>query len=320
MAYDSYQAFLDAAQKQQANQGNMTSFRLGLGGPVGWYEVLSGGKREPLGLENAIFGDPADARGMNKAVFESMGPEDWDAYNKMSDQERFNFASKRSADIMAGKAKGQAAQNAEQSKLDQLNAAKTELINKVKAFADEMNMPVDELMKKDGFAQALNSSTFSRASTDASNRGLGLGGISNANADFATKQALLGYQFQRQQAGANALQNAFNMTSQQGATNEDIRRYEQGMNLQLQQAQAARQAAQYQQGLSQRQGMGSLAGGIIGGVYGGPSGAAFGSQIGGSIAGSTYGTYKPYQYSYPSGNYGGSASGLSSNSYSGGNY
>ncbi len=195
-----------------------------------------------------------------------------------------------------------------------------DIIAKVQAFADEMGMPVSELMKNDDFAKELSKATMGGQMTEAANRGLGLGGISMANADEATKRALIGYQSQRQQAGQNALSNAYNMISGMKGESTALERYNQNLDLQMQQARAAAEQQQAAQRAQMLGTLGSVAGGAIGYGLGGTQGASFGSQLGGGL-GSVAGTagYKPYQYTYPSTKTGGSGGGVGGVKY-GGNY
>lgn len=174
------------------------------------------------------------------------------------------------------------------------------IMAKVQAFADEMNMPVDQLLQNDEFAKSLRDMTYGRSSDQALAAGAGIGGMSANNADLNAKRALLGYQFQRQQAGQQALGNAYNMLSGMAGESENARRYEQGLNLELQQAAAAAQQQQYAQRQAQ---MGQALGAVgmgLGYAYGGAAGAQAGGQLGSSLGGLAAGPYKPYQFKYPS--------------------
>lgn len=208
----------------------------------------------------------------------------------------------------------------QKAEADSLAKSKSDILAKMTAFADEMNMPVDQLLQKDEFAKRLRGITFGESMTQSSNRGFGVeGGLSAANADQATKNALFNYQGQRQQAGQAAYGNVYNFLNQQGLQSEDARRYEQGLDLQMQGARQSAYDQRYQQGMGQQSNLFGIAGGVLGGIYGGPAGAAAGQRIGSGIGESMYqnkNPYKPYNYSYPSGTRGG---GAGSTRY-GGNY
>lgn len=208
----------------------------------------------------------------NPAVFKSMTDADWAAFSKMSSADQSAFVKTRAAQLPT----------------DGQISNQQMIINQVEQFAQQMNMPVDQLLKNDSFAQALNASTYENAQKSALGSGLGAGGISQQNADLASKQALLGYQMQRQQAGQQALNTAFNMNTTQ-----------QQVNLQLQQLTAASQAQQFAQGQAQAGNTLGIVGGVVGGIYGGPTGAAAGQKLGSGLGSASYGSYTPYSYSNP---------------------
>lgn len=213
-----------------------------------------------------------------------------------------------------------AEQVAFQSRQNDLDSQRQRILAKVQAFADEMNMPVDQLLKNDDFARSLRDMTYGQSSDQALVAGAGAGGLSAINSDLNTKRALLGYQMQRQQMGQSALQSAYAGLTGISGEMENTRRYEQDLNMQFQQAQAAAQ----QQAYAQKQGQyGQILGAVgagVGAYYGGAAGAAAGGQIGSSLGGLAAGQYKPYQYKYPSvGARGSGGSGLGSAKY-GGNY
>lgn len=299
-----------------------------LGGPIGWYEAATG-KKVLTNEAMKLFGiKPTYAEMNDEDVFNSMSPGDWDEFNKMNDEERRDFVKSRKAKIgpeLEAKREADRKRIEAEAKQKDFDDQRTKIIAKVQAFADEMGMPIEQLMQKDEFAKALNKNTYSQAMGAAANRGLGLGGLSMTNADQATKNALIGYQMQRQQAGQNALGNAYGMLSQMGGESENARRYEQGLNLQLQQASEAAQQRAHAEGLGQRQSLFGLAGGALGAYFGGPTGATMGYNLGSSIGGSTYNTYQPKGYTYPnvagrgSGGAGGAVGGVGGVKY-GGNY
>lgn len=314
-------------QKQLNNQGSMGGntgrdvLRGFIGGPVGWGEI-AGGQSALTGL----FGmdDPLGGMGtslskdMSEDVYNSMSDGEWNHFRSLGTGAQQAFIQQRQREIrdpnsqynlqQADRKKQSDAEAALKVKADARGAAQDDLVKKVQAFADEMNMPVSELMQKDDFAQALNKVTYQNSVGKSLNTGAAGGGLSTANADQATKNALLGYQFQRQQVGNQARNEAFGMLSNQNAAAEDISRYNQGMNLQMQSLQAQSQAQQYQQNLSRSGQTLGMIGGVIGGIYGGAAGAGAGYNLGSGLGQSQYQSsnpYKPYQYSYPSSSRGG---------------
>lgn len=288
------------------------------GGPVGWGEIAAG--KGYLGQGNDIFAGSTLNDAMTSDVYDSMTDDEWNAFAHMTGSEQLQWIQKRQAELKdpnspanqqkaaAAKAKGE--EDARQAAYDKRVSEQDSLIAKVKAFADEMNMPIDQLMQKDEFAKALNANTYQNSMGAGLNTGAGAGGLSQLNADMATKRALLGYQFQRQQAGQQALGNAYGMLANQNATAEDIARYNQGMNLQMQSLQNQSQQANYQQHLQQSGGLLGAIGGTIGSIYGGPAGGQAGYSLGSSLGQQNYMSQNPWhapQYTYPSTgrNYGG---------------
>jgi hypothetical protein len=202
----------------------------------------------------------------------------------------------------------------------EIESSKRNILKQIQDFANEMNMPIDKLMRVDSFAQALNNQTFSNAMASGMSTGAGAGGLSTLNATDSAQRALLGLYDSRRQAGQNALTNAYGLLNQQGLQLEDIRRYEQGLDLNLQSAAAAAQQHAAAQKAAMFQAVGSMAGGVIGYGIGGAQGASLGSGLGGGLGalGGSYG-YKPYQFTYPSSNRGTTTRGIS-NIKSAGNY
>lgn len=276
-----------------------------LGGPVGAYEAVSG---KPLFGGNDPWSGSTLNRNMTEEVYNSLSAEEWKQFAHLSHEDQITFIKNKQAEIQAyNNDPNRLAQIEAERKLKEEEANRKiqqdMLIKKVQDFAAQMNMPVDKLMQQDGFAQALNRQTYQNTAANSMSGGMGPGGYSQNVANDATTRALTAYQFQRQQAGQQALGSAFGMINQQNVMAEDIARYNQGMNLQMQQAQAAQQMQQYMQGLGQQQGFGGMIGGIIGGAYGGPTGAAMGQSIGSNMAGTRYQSSNPfnsYKYNYPS--------------------
>lgn len=324
-SYEDYQQKMRQQQDQMAGrtgtQGNYyddssRGFQAAFGGPIGWYEAATGRKNDLENwTRNNIFGQYDYSGAMNdKDVYESMNEDDWKSFNRSNAEEQAAFVKQRKSEIapqLAAKQKAAEAEAARQKNEAERGQFQTDMIKRLDSFAKEMGMSVDQLMQTDSYAKALSQQTYANSAQSAYGSGLGYGGISAMNADQTTKNALLGYQMQRQQAGAAATQNAFGMMETMGQDAENRRRYEQGLDLQLQGAQQQAQMANYQQQQQQKAGLYSLAGGVIGGMYGGPTGAAFGSQLGGGLAGATSTPYQARGFNYPSntGNYGSYGSG-----------
>jgi hypothetical protein len=170
------------------------------------------------------------------------------------------------------------------------------------AFSKEMGMPVEELIKKGdlGVMNADKAAT-SAAGSASYGAGLGGGGVSSMNTQRAVTDAQAKYQLQRAGLGMQATTSLLGSMGQMAHENEDIRRYEQGMNLQMQNANEQLRQRQYAEGKGQQTALFGLAGGVVGGMYGGPAGAAMGSQLGSGLGGMTYKQYTPQGFTYPKG-------------------
>lgn len=309
----------DYQYQRQHNRTGTTGQDIGVGllrglvgGPVGWGELANGASRgKPTEGANDLlgmhFGNGTTLNdNMTEDVYNSMSEDEWNNFAHMSQAEQTDFIARRSAEVAKTKA-GIDKADAAQKKLDDEKNARDQqqkdIISKVQKFADEMNMPVDELMQKDGFAQALNKVTYQDAMGKSLNTGAGEGGLSVANADQATKNALLGYQMQRQQMGQQAYNQAYGMINNMGLQAEDLARYNQGMDLQMQALRAQAYNQQYQQGLGKSGQVTGMLGGLVGAYFGGAAGGAAGSQIGSGIGQQSYQSSNPYkvpQYTYPS--------------------
>lgn len=300
-AWDDYEHYRQTAVNQK--RGGMYSPWINIlaGGPVGWAKQASG-----EGGLGGTFGERRADIGLTEEDFYLMSDDEHNQYENMNQNQRANFLARIREERAAEGAENAKRMKAEKDLEDKRIAregAQDDLIAKVRAFADQMNMPIDQLMAKDEFAQALNKQTYQNTMGQALNTGAGMGGLSQVNADQATKNALLGYQMQRQQMGQQAMGQAYGMVNNQMLQAEDIARYNQGMNLQMQEAEAMRRQQEYMQGLGQAQGKAGMIGGIMGGIWGGPTGAAMGQQIGSSMGGQRYQSnnpYKSYKFAYPS--------------------
>lgn len=347
-SWEEYNRYLQAGGVNGGNTGQDVGnffLRTGLGGPVGTGEYAYGasqgkpsmGGNDLLGIH---FGNGTTInKNMTEGVYNSMTPEEWENFAHMNEQEQNNFIAYRMKDVakdQAKKAKFDAAELEKKKAADEYDKVYNERIKRqndimarVQAFADEMNMPIDQLMQKDEFAKALNANVYQQASSAGNYGGVG-GGLSQQNADLQTKRALLGYQMERQARGQQALNQVYGMQQQQIGTTEGIRQfnagldqYNQNLDLQMQALRAQSQQQAYQQGLQRSGQTLGMIGGVIGGIYGGAGGASAGYNIGSGLGQSQYqnnNPYKPYQYNYPSTNrntYGTSGGGLGSY---GGNY
>lgn len=201
------------------------------------------------------------------------------------------WAAKNSADNRAQIDKEQTSQDDTQAKL--------------RAFADEMNKPLDF---NDPKVKIILAQATGAATQDASNRGI-QGGLSVANTQQAQANAAAGMDAQRKQLGLQAL----STSGSQGLGLAQLRenqyqydsraQYEQQMN----QYNQARQANASGWGLA-----GGVVGGIAGAYFGGPAGAAAGysagSALGAGLGGSNYGP-PPVDYSSATRGYNRSRSG-----------
>lgn len=202
-----------------------------------------------------------------------------------------------------GGAEGQA----QQESYDKWRA---QVMQRLDSFSKEMNLPVDELLKRgDWGAQNAQATGLAQSQTAAYGAGVDGGGLSTMNTQRAVTDALGGYQMQRSQLGLQATGQLMGGLGQMSQDLESRRQYEQGINLQLQQARDAslqrRHAEQQAQG--QMWGniiggtLGTIGGAFVGGAPGAMMGASLGSNIGGGIGGAAAGGYKPYNYTYPRG-------------------
>jgi hypothetical protein len=258
------------------------------------------GLTNPLGVNftskyGAFNGD------MTEDVFNSMTDDDWATFKALPQNQQSAYILKRRQDIAAGKV----AANAEQERVrkeQEYQAWRQQTMVRLDEFSKKMGMSVEELIKAGdaGVIAARND-----AASMSGRQGLGLtGGVSAANTERAVADAAMRYQLQRQQMGAQATEGLLGQLNTQYLNDEDRRRYEQNMNLQLQSANGAAMAAKYAQAQQQQAGLMGMAGTVLGGIWGGAEGAKAGGQIGPAFGTYQYGNsnpYQPYQYQYPSG-------------------
>lgn len=180
-----------------------------------------------------------------------------------------------------------------QGRLDQIQG-------QLQKFADEMNMPLDQVLKTDQYAKASQQNALAASGQDALLGGSG--GLAASGASKTMNDALVGYGMQRRQLGLQALGQTGEMAGQAANNAQQWAQFQGGldMNMQQMQDQASQQAFQAQQG--QNRGIGSAIGAGIGalGFIGGPAlGAATmagGAALGGGLGGMATGSYSPYQY------------------------
>lgn len=304
---------------QQLRQGDRTGrtgedFARGLlGGPAGWYEVGSGNSIG--GISSGIFSGTTLNDAMTEDVYNSMSPEEWQAFAHMSNQQQMEFIHNRAREVGAGRVQAQAGQrtaNDAAAKEAQFQQWRKGQMDKLQAFADEMGMSVDELAKRGDLGlQNVTNQGNRVASAQAYGAGLSGGGISALNNQKAVADAQAQYQMQRNQLGLQARGQLLDQLGGLAHEREDMRRYEQGMDMNMQQAQAAAMQQRYQQGLAQSGGMLGLVGGVAGAYFGkSPEAAQAGYQLGSGLGQQQYANqnpYSPYRYRYPSG--GGRSSG-----------
>lgn len=244
---------------------------------------------------------------MTEDVYNSMSADEWNAFAHMTRAQQDQFIVRRSKE--AGKYyndkresdKAAAAQAAEEAKY---KAWRESALQRLDKFSQEMGKPLDQLLREgDAGAQAATTTGANQAATAAYGRGIGGGGLSTANTQRAFLDAGQGYTLQRQQMGAQATQGLLQGLQGEYMNGEDRRRYEQGLNLQLQQAQAGAYNQQYQQHSQQAGGTLGLIGAGVGAYFGGAAGAQAGYSLGSGIGSQNYQNQNPYQapqYKYPS--------------------
>lgn len=305
----SYEEYIRQAKGFAMNGGNSQrdAAKAVFEGPVGWYDLATG--KHTLG---GIEGYDASNMLMNKDVYDSLTPDEWASFRMMSQADQQRFMDNRMNDLIrTGKArKDQAGTDQAQADNEAKYAAwREQAMQRLDKFSQDMGKPLDQLLKEgDLGAKAATTTGANQAATAAYGRGIGGGGLSTANTQRSFLDAGMGYQLQRQQMGAQATQGLIQGLQTQYMNTEDRRRYEQGMNLQLQQAQAGAQNQLYQQNSQQAGGTLGLIGAGVGAYFGGAAGAQAGYSLGSGLGSQQYQTdhpYQPYQYKYPSGNGGG---------------
>lgn len=275
--------------------------KLAFGGPIGWYEAATG-KNVISSDATKMFGDtPAYAEMNDEDVFNSMDDGAWDEFNKLNQQERAQFVADRKKKIAPDLA-ARAEADAQKKKEADFQSWRMQTLQRLDAFSKEMGMPVEELIKRgDLGVQQAGDTGRTQAGAAAYGAGLGGGGLSSMNTQRAVTDAQSRYQMQRQQMGLQATDSLMNQMGSLAHEGEDTRRYEQGLNMSLQQANE--QANQYRaaQAQAKQSQLFGMIGGGVGAMYGGPSGAAMGYSLGSGLGGYTAPQYQPRNLQYPTG-------------------
>lgn len=237
---------------------------------------------------------------------ENMFSGGFDSGNKSGWGNAYNYALKNRATLEplmggAGQAQQQAEADAAQ-KEQAFQQWRQDTMTKLSTFANEMNMPVEQLIAKgDLGVQNAGATGRSQASAAAYGAGLGGGGISNVNTQRAVTDAQSKYQLQRAQIGLGATNSLLGNMSDMAHTAEDTRRYNQGLDMQMQQAQQQAGMFQFQQKQNQIGAITGAVGGVAGAYFGGPAGAAAGYGLGSGLGSAAAGTYQTKPYTMPSG-------------------
>lgn len=183
-------------------------------------------------------------------------------------------------------------------------------MQRLDAFSKEMGLPVEELIKRGdlGVMNAGNNA-ISSAGSAAYGAGLDSGGVSSMNTQRAVTDAQSKYQLARQGLGLQATQGLLGEMGNMAHETEDTRRYEQGLNMSLQQANEQARQMRFAQGQQQTSQIFGAVGGAAGAYFGGPAGASAGYNLGSGLGGAAYGQYRPNNLTYPSGSRGGGLGG-----------
>jgi hypothetical protein len=289
--------------ENQVNYGDGNTLRdwgIGLlGGPIGWGALASGNQDIINSTDfGGLWKNTVANRGMTEDVYNTMSASDWQAFSKMGAEDQNSFIKARQQQIAQG---------------TPLKNQQNQMIDQLQKFAAEMNMPVDQLLKKDEFAKMLSATTRAQSIQQGRGQGLGSAGYSQNAADASSSKALLGYQMQRQQLGNQALGQANDIQMQQYGMNLSSNALNSQQSNQYLAQQAANQQKMMSALLASFSGGAGLAGAAAGafGKSGGGGGiggggyvpqANYGSQPNMSGGGPTYGTYggSGVGYNYPS--------------------
>lgn len=311
-----WEQYVQTAKNQNGLEGSSSAFgTLSGGNGIDAFHVLFGGPGKWLGLDPMVGNmgvhlahtelsqDPE-----GEAIFNSMSDDELLAFEKMNGAERRSFINNRKEEL--GKSNALTAQQQEkQAREKQYQEWRQGAMTRLDDFSKKMGMSVDELIASGDAGMASNRN---QAASQAGQRGVGLsGGVSNMNSQRAVADAALKYQSGRQQLGLQATQGLMQGLNQEYLNEEDRRRYEQGIDLQLQQARNAAYMQKYKDAQQQRAGLLGMVGTAIGGIFGGAQGAQAGGALGQGVGNMSYSQDNRFMapgYYYPSG--GGAGYGL----------
>lgn len=307
-------SYAEYADRLVRGDGNTTddiqkALQVTLGGPLGWYELASGKKIASNYVQDALDWHPDNFTELfnEEDVYNSLSDEDWKNLRKMDPQSRLDWVKARKTQIapeLAAKADAKKKADTQAQEEAEFQKWRKDTMVRLDAFSKEMGMPVEELIRR-GDLGVMNAGNDARVASGnaAYAAGLGGGGVSSMNTQRAVTDAQSKYQLQRQGLGLGATNSLLSNMGQMAHSNEATRQYEQGMNLQLQQANELARQRQHAEGQGKQAGMFGLAGGIIGGAYtGSMAGASAGYQLGSGLGGQMYGQYNPKPLTYPGGN------------------
>lgn len=253
---------------------------------------------------------------VQQEVYNSMSPQELQTIGSQGPTQQQNFIAQRLLDIQSGKATANyvdpasqkiiSAQDAAQAAQTANQQAQTDALNKVNAFAAQMQQPLDP---NDPQMQAMMNPIRQGATLGGLNSGLGSGWAGRLG-DQAVIQAGAQLQSQRSATALSALEGGAQDANSIAQMGQQSIQFNQTLAAQIAQQQAASNQMQYQNQMGANQGLGSLAGTVLGYYVGGPAGAAIGSKVGAGFGGATtpqpqgyvYGTgmVPSYQYSSPS--------------------
>ena len=303
MALGSYENYREGITKDNnITDTSQRGLEMIFGGPIGWYEAITGKKVLSNNVQDALGWYPNYEEMNDKDVYDSMSDSDWKEFRKGNAGDRQNFVNQRKAElapIKAEKDKQLAAENLSKQKEAEYQKWRKDMMLRLDAVSKEMGMSVEELIRR-GDLGVMNAGATARsqAGSAAYRAGLGHGGISAMNTQRAVTDAQAKYQLQRQELGLQATNSLLGQMGQVGQEAEDKRRYEQNLNLQLQAAQEALRQRRHAEGQSNTFG---TIGAVWGGIKGGPEGAQTGYGLGSAIDKATQPSYSPKPMKYPSG-------------------
>lgn len=238
-----------------------------------------------IGNDNAI--------GRNQAEVDRLYG--WVNPKQQSGQSQLGFINKWTG------ARVQDARDAQDKKAQEEEDAQKAFDAEVRARLQKFIDATMSLDPHDQYAQQVAQAAQNDSSMRSEAAGLGRQGISQYASDLATKNALGGYQMQRQQMGMQGLGMLQNQAQYARNSMEGRREFDLNFQNQLDQQRMAADQMAYQSRQGMGQGIGSAIGGGLGAIggflVGGPVGAAvggsFGAGLGGGLGGLSQGGYSP---------------------------